>query len=482
MNGHLPPDQPDDVFSVEPLHRGRPDPRPITWASDPAPIADELLSSWLSRRAWADAMGPDAFLRSLRSSLGQTIPDLDGALPSRLFAFLSHCTGMPIQRFEAMQRFAHPPDTVWARLFCAPRFCPQCWREDEAPYIRWRWRAASFGVCTAHGVWLSNRCPACQAPLSILRGSHRRPLWRCARCQHDLRTAPAMRASADAVRGQSLILDITDLGEEIGRPHLVEQALSILHDGDVRQDGRRRSTRTGLALLGRSWERAYSLLDGTPRGGVRTHLLRLLHGSSLEAALTIDPRPVRCWEPAAEPETQTIGNRLSPITLSDLLREYEKSGGAKRHVRFATIDDIPQIQTLCRRLCEVPFGNEGYGDHDAQSQSDMEMLLAIPWQSFIEAKVPFLIGLDGSNVVGLVVGREERTVVLMVERAGAAFVPVLLEGLVKVMLSHGMRPLKVWVGQANQRVFEDAGWHSSGGENESGQVCMEYSPPVADVP
>lgn len=473
MNGHLPPGQPDDVFSVEPLHQGRPDPRPITWAPDPAPIADELLSSWLSRRAWADAMGPDAFLRSLRSNIGQTIPDLDGALPPRFFAFLSRCTGMPIQRFEAMQRFAHPPDTVWARLFWAPRFCPQCWTEDEAPYIRWRWRATLFEVCTDHGLWLCNRCPACQAPLSILRGPHRRPLWHCAGCQLDLRTATAMQASPDAVRGQTLILDITDLAEEIERPRLIEQASSILHDGDVRQDGRRHPPQTGLALIGRSWKRAYSLLDGTPRGGVRTHLLRLLHGGSLEAALAIDPLPVRCWQPAA---------RTNSVTLDDLIREYSKPGKTKQHVRPATIDDIPHVQTFCRGLFGDSFGDEEHEGHDAQIQTDLETLLATPWQALIEAKFPFLIGLDGSRVVGLVVGRQEKTAVLMVERTGAAFIPVLLEGLAQVMLSHGTRPLKVWVAQANQRFFEEAGWRSSGAENEADQICMEYSPPVADTP
>lgn len=474
MKGHLPPGQPDDVFSVEPLQRGRPESQRITWASDPAPIADELLSSWLSRRAWANAMGPDAFLRSLRSSLGQTILDLDGALPPRFFAFLSRCTGMPIQRFRAMQRFAHPPDTVWARLFGAPHFCPQCWTEDEAPYIRWRWRATIFEVCTDHGLWLCNRCPACQAPLSIFRGPQRRPLWRCSGCQLDLRTATAMRASADAVRGQTLILDITDLAEEIGRPRLIEQASIVLDDDHVRQDGRRRSPRTGLALIGRSWRRAYSLLDGTPRGGVRTHLLRLLHGGSLEAALTIDPRPVRCWESTA---------KLNSVTLDNLIHMYCKPGETGRHVRPATIDDIPHVQTFCRSLFGDYFGDEGHGDHGAQIQTAVEALLSIRWQALIEAQVPLLIGLEGSSVVGFVIGgREKITGLLVKPRCKAAFVPVLLDGIAKVMLSYGFRRLEYMVSQADQRYFEEAGWRRSEAEAEPGQHCMEYSLPIAETP
>lgn len=231
---------------------------------------------------------------------------------------------------------------------------------------------------------------------------------------------------------------------------------------------------TGLALIGSSWKRAYSLLDGTPRGGVRTHLLRLLHGGSLEAALAIDPLPVRCWQSAA---------RTNSVTLDDLIREYSKPGKTKQHVRPATIGYIPHVQTFCCRLYEVNFYDNENDYYNAQIKKEMEALLSIPWQCLIEEKLPFLVGLDDCSVVVLVVGQEEKAVIFLFDPwSEVAFIPVLLEGLVKVMLSDGARTLKVWVHQANQGFFEEAGWRSSEAEAKSGQVCMEYSLPVADTP
>lgn len=118
-----------------------------------------------------------------------------------------------------------------------------------------------------------------------------------------------------------------------------------------------------------------------------------------------------------------------------------------------------------------------------QSQQAREEILAARWRSLIHKKVPFLVAHDGLSIVGLVFGEQEKVVILLVDpRGGAVFIPVLLEGIVRVMLNRGARHLKVSVSQADQRFFEEAGWRSSGAGAKPGQVSMEYSTTAADVP
>ncbi|HYH37398.1 MAG TPA: hypothetical protein VD860_04185 [Azospirillum sp.] len=273
------------------------------------------------------------------------------------------------------------------------------------------------------------------------------------------------------------------MAEQIGRWSVVEHALAILHDGNVTKGGRLCTARTGLPVLGRSRERASALLDGIAPGGVRTHLLRVLRGGSLDAALTTDPWPARCGLPANEAVAQARRGHPRSVTLYDLLRAYGKPRRAQRRVRPATVGDGPQIQRFCRHLCGIGDGDWRPDDDAPAARTLPEDRLAIPWRRFMEERVPFLIGLDGVDVVGLAIARGETLAVLRAyPHVRDVFVPVLLEGVAAVMAGRGARRLEALVDPADRGVFEAAGWRRSDSGVEPGRARMELDLPEAASP
>jgi hypothetical protein len=87
---------------------------------------------------------------------------------------------------------------------------------------------------------------------------------------------------------------------------------------------------------------------------------------------------------------------------------------SQRHVRPATIDDVPAIHRFCRRLFGSGQGVWGSDDCTEEIRQATEALLDISWQHLIEAQVPFLIGKEGSDVVGLATAWAEQLKMIFV--------------------------------------------------------------------
>lgn len=101
----------------------------------------------------------------------------------------------------------------------------------------------------------------------------------------------------------------------------------------------------------------------------------------------------------------------------------------------------------------------------------------------MEERVPFLIGLDGVDVVGLAIARGETLAVLRAyPHVRDVFVPVLLEGVAAVMAGRGARRLEALVDPADRGVFEAAGWRRSDSGVEPGRARMELDLPEAASP
>ncbi|WP_247892728.1 TniQ family protein [Azospirillum baldaniorum] len=442
--------EPADRFPVEPLERGRP--KADRWAAEPAPLDGELLSSWLNRYAWANAMGPDAFLRGLRPVLGRNVTDPDSAVPTRFLDFLTRRTGLPAARLTLLQSGAHAWASLGMEMRPAPYFCPGCWRAEPTPYVRWEWRMTPLHLCSEHGSWLCRRCPHCRAPLSLLQGVSRRHLWECAACRHDLRRAKALPASLVAILGQGLVHDILDQADAIAREGIAKEAFSLLSNLDAGLNALRRTARgetspavvrrSGLAAVDGSWRSIHDLLNAIPFGGVRERLLHRLqervHDPAWAMATPAPSSPRLCLCPSAGAQPPA------------------------RCVRQATLDDIPALQRFCRTLSAV-LDKELWLGKDPEHRDSLRDLLAIRWHSFAEEDQPLAVALDGDAIVGVGMVWAERLIEIFVDPiAEATFLPTLLEGITHLAARRGVRRIEARVDRTHRAAFEVAGWQGSG--------------------
>ena len=452
MAGRLPTIGHGEVYSCEPLERGRPSQGAHHWASEPAPIEGELLSSWFSRYAWASAVGPQALLFEFRGVFGRHPADLDNGLPRRTFMLLAQRTGIPVPWFEQAQRFSPTASAMWTGALRSPRFCPGCWAADPIPYVRWQWRGTLFRVCTEHQVWLNPCCPTCRSPLSVLGGRLRRPLWRCATCRSDLRQERMDPALPQAVLTQALIEVITELAKEIGLERTVTSAARALSalDADMsaleaaRSDRDAQPTNAAAGPAGHleDWTTIQKRVNAFSHGRLRALLLHRLHQRGFR-----------------EGTTRSMASPGEPLLL---LSPATRLGASVPCVRPATAADIPALRQFCRELLEVldadPLSGKG-GDHRELLQD----LVAFRWRSFLDTKQPVVLGMDGGRVVGVAMVWTERLVEIFVEPAAeAAFLPVLLEGCVHLAARRGVRRLEAEVHYSNHADYERAGWERTG--------------------
>lgn len=155
------------------------------------PEEDELLSSWLIRLALLHHTMPctftNLFLPETRNKLWSADLDLQAA-PAVLCA-LSDKSGLPVCRLHLMtlksyegflfeQAFPKNKETQFINRTgmrgrrCrrpALRFCPLCLKEDASPYVRKKWRLSFSTACLKHRCFLLDRCPRCEAPVTLYR-------------------------------------------------------------------------------------------------------------------------------------------------------------------------------------------------------------------------------------------------------------------------------------------------------------------------
>lgn len=177
------------------------------WAFPIAPRQDELLSSWLSRSAFAHGQGTHVFCNYYLPGHAVWTRDVDRRPAADTLSRLSEVSGIPFQKLRgctlgAMAGFSRlgPGLGRWPWLLSAGvfhrkrrlhglQFCPACLGAGP-PYFRREWRLAFMSVCPVHGVPLLDACRACGEPLCPHRSLRYRVEY-CHACERDLRDYPA---------------------------------------------------------------------------------------------------------------------------------------------------------------------------------------------------------------------------------------------------------------------------------------------------
>lgn len=212
------------------------------------PRPDELLSSWLTRLAHDHLIKTHTFGRMLFPGANVWTTDIDRSAPESMLRTLALRTGTPLAKVEqtVLQRYEgrlHPharQGTVapWVlplgiyhrtRRYYGLLYCPQCLKKDgPTPYFRTHWRLAISHVCTRCEVYLLDRCPACEQPVTFFRVELGRkselastPISHCFHCGLDLATVPNKRASSPVLADQLELERILREGwnEQVFYPH-----------------------------------------------------------------------------------------------------------------------------------------------------------------------------------------------------------------------------------------------------------------------
>lgn len=152
------------------------------WTFRLKPLPDELLSSWLTRVAFAHGQNPYVFHNLHLPGMPIWNRDVDRAHSVGLLAGLSAVSGVSVPRIRAasLDRYRNlglnaPAHGEWPFILSAGvfhrkrrrhglQFCSNCFSEGTA-YFRRSWRLAYVLKCTACGLPLSDACPHCDAPI-----------------------------------------------------------------------------------------------------------------------------------------------------------------------------------------------------------------------------------------------------------------------------------------------------------------------------
>lgn len=157
----------------------------------PRPLKDENLDSWAMRLAHANAVTATYFMEGV---LGiKRFSQLDSSCRNEIFKALEVATGLPYSTV-ADTSFHHTPWKIAGKVYFegkevigsisfhlahyqakgllkySHRVCPLCWRNDEIPYIRKKWRLRFWKTCPVHNTFLIEKCQNCAR---IFKSSYR---------------------------------------------------------------------------------------------------------------------------------------------------------------------------------------------------------------------------------------------------------------------------------------------------------------------
>lgn len=213
------------------------------------PRPDELLSSWLTRLAHDHLLKTHTFGKMLFPGANVWNTDLDRSAPESMLRTLALRTGTPpdkveqtvLRRYEGQLHVRSGLGSIanWVlplgiyhrtRRYYGLLFCPECLRKDgDVPYFRTHWRLAITHVCTQCGVYLQDRCPGCEQPVTFFRIElgHKsaladKPISHCFNCGLNLAMVPAERAPSPVLTCQAELERILREGwnEHVFYPHL----------------------------------------------------------------------------------------------------------------------------------------------------------------------------------------------------------------------------------------------------------------------
>jgi len=227
------------------------------------PFPDELVTSWLTRLARANALKVQEILTLANEGRRHNLlnHDLDASLPTHVVTGMARLCAIPADEIIGLtldakadrlisfeisktgtRRWTLPvtrrnrkPTSNWIQL------CIECLRQDDIPYLRQHWRYAFMTICPTHGCLLIDACPCCgmvfdfaasDADLERTRGIL--PITVCGHCYRDVRTSDYVAQIADkrTHRYQRALLKATRRGWTRIRSHgwvYSQQVLDVLH-------------------------------------------------------------------------------------------------------------------------------------------------------------------------------------------------------------------------------------------------------------
>ena len=162
----------------------------------PKPLPDEILSSWLTRTAYAHLTHPKTFM-NMHFSTGRFNwrPNFDASVSDDILHIIELKSALSFETIYQMSLKSYKgylqesiiPDGL--NTFIVPqRFCPVCLREDQFPYYRKSWKVLFSTVCFKHHCYLYDRCPSCNTLLKITHMyKNALPFVFCHNCGFDLR-------------------------------------------------------------------------------------------------------------------------------------------------------------------------------------------------------------------------------------------------------------------------------------------------------
>jgi hypothetical protein len=179
----------------------------LRWCVHPRLRSGELLSWWLHRFAWANAVSNHTLLARLIGGRAVWPRDVDRFMPGDVLRAVAGACAMDEPKLLAatLHRFEGTlfpqltvggwlpwitPVGVYHRLYRhhGQAFCPSCLREDRPLALAGR---VAFEVgCLRHQHGLYDACPRCDAPITFARVSLARlGRYPCPCCGHNLATA-----------------------------------------------------------------------------------------------------------------------------------------------------------------------------------------------------------------------------------------------------------------------------------------------------
>ncbi|MDX9744115.1 MAG: TniQ family protein [Arcobacteraceae bacterium] len=174
------------------------------------PLDNELLTSWLTRTAFAHNMQATTFLNIYiingRNFLARR--DLDfyndddffKVLYSKTIFIQDEILSMSIRSEEGFlyncnnclvvpHQIRKP---IYKRSNYGMMFCPKCLSEDKIPYWRKKWRYDFYTACPKHKIFLSDRCGSCYERIRVTKMNVSDKVVFCSKCGRDLSiTRPA---------------------------------------------------------------------------------------------------------------------------------------------------------------------------------------------------------------------------------------------------------------------------------------------------
>ncbi|MGE4396253.1 MAG: TniQ family protein [Sulfurimonas sp.] len=178
---------------------------PLEFVAHIKPLPNELLSSWLTRTAFAHYMKTTTFLNlyimNRRNALVRK--DLDFYNDEHFFEILykkskwakEDILALSIRSEEGFLYDCNDclvvPHQIrkptYKRSNYGMLYCPKCLAEDKIPYWRKKWRYSYYTACPKHKIFLTDRCWGCGERIRIVKMLLAESVVYCSKCGKDLR-------------------------------------------------------------------------------------------------------------------------------------------------------------------------------------------------------------------------------------------------------------------------------------------------------